>query len=192
MQLYACPSPEGPNITLYEGTNATHLKHHLQPVRRRLLLKLYACQVFIRLRYTCAVVYMCPHTTICVLVLLHVCPICLRYTCAAVYMCPHTTICVTSCYCPCVLFASGIRAPQYVSSYVSSCYCLCVLFVSGIRAPRYVCVLTLLYMCPRATVCVSCLFAVYMFRYTCAAVYMCPRALIPEEKNIKKKTNSAR
>ncbi len=61
--------------------------------------------------YVSSCYYVCPHTTICVLMLLYVCPrttvyvSSYYYICVPIplYMCPHTTIYVSSCYYMCVL-----------------------------------------------------------------------------------------
>jgi hypothetical protein len=69
--------------------------------------------------------YMCPHTTICFLILLHVS--------SYYYMCPHATI--------------------YVSSYyVSLCYHICVLILLYVSSYYYIRVFILLNMCAHNTI----------------------------------------
>jgi hypothetical protein len=119
--------------------------------------------------------YMCPHTTkcvlillyvssyyyICVLILLHMCPHRLQgqrvrelYVSSYYYMCPHTTtICVL------ILLHMCPHTTTYVSSYYYICvligfkdsvsenytFVLILLYVSSYY---YICVLILLHMCP--------------------------------------------
>ena len=94
---------------------------------------------------------MCPHT-ICVLILLYMCP----HT--TICMCPHTTICVlmllcifphtTTCMCPHTTICMCPHTTIFVSSYyyVSSHYYMC---------PHTPCVLILLYMPSLYSVCVQ-------------------------------------
>jgi hypothetical protein len=71
------------------------------------LISLYMCVLI--LRYMCPhAAYTCPHTTICVLILLCVClcmcVLILRYMCPhAAYTWSHTTICVLILLCVCIL-----------------------------------------------------------------------------------------
>ena len=114
---------------------------------------------------------MCPHTTICVPILLCMCPrttihvssscnICVHCMCVPIllYMCPHTTIYVSS-YCNiCVLILQYMR-PLYVSSGLCSqsrgILSLCPHTTIYVSSYYYICVLMLQYMCPRTTIYVS-------------------------------------
>jgi hypothetical protein len=83
--------------------------------------------------------YMCPHTTICVSSHYCICVLILLYMCphtTAVYLAPHTTICVSSHYCICVLtllymcpHTSAVYLAPHTTIYVSSHYWICVLIV---------------------------------------------------------------
>jgi hypothetical protein len=136
---------------------------------------------------------MCPHATtcvlilvympgllsaltLCVLILLDVCPHTTRYVSSYYYMCPHTsiyarsferahTVCphtiiyVSSYYYICVLillYTTCVLILQYVSSYYYMCHHtnICVLILLHVSAYYYICVLILLYMCPHTTICV--------------------------------------
>jgi hypothetical protein len=91
-------------------------------------------------------VYMCPHTTIyiCVLILLYVSSYC--------YMCPHTTMCLL------ILLYMCPHTTICVSSYYHTC------------------VLILLYMCPHAAICVGMRsILLYICRHT-SRYSRCPRA----------------
>jgi hypothetical protein len=77
--------------------------------------------------------YVCPHTTICVSAYYH---ICVRIL---LYVCPHTTICVSAHYHLCV------RTLLYVCPHTTIC----------VSAHYYMCVRTLPYVCPHTTICVS-------------------------------------
>jgi hypothetical protein len=90
--------------------------------------------------YMCVLIlHMCPHPTICVLILLYRCPhttihvssycyVCVRIL---LYMCPHTAMCV--------------RILLYMCPHTAIC----------VSAYYYTCVLILLYMCPHTAIYVS-------------------------------------
>ncbi len=90
--------------------------------------------------------YMCPHTTVCVLILLYMCPhttTCVRIL--LLYMCPHSTMCPQYYYvCVLILYirphtttylsshchifflvSSYYHVPSYSYMYVSTCYQIC-------------------------------------------------------------------
>ncbi len=74
--------------------------------------------------------YLCPHTSVCVLILRYVCPHTNIYVLILLHLCPLTTVCVSSYYYICVLRCKGVRN---LSSYY------------------YICVRILLHMCPHTT-----------------------------------------
>jgi hypothetical protein len=110
------------------------------------------------------VLYVCPHTTTCVLMLLYTCPhttiyvfaycrgICEAFRDArgfwkdVLYVCPHTTVYMSSYYY--MFFLIVLYMCPHTTVYVFSYSCICVL--------------VLLYICPHTTV--------YVFSYYC----MCP------------------
>jgi hypothetical protein len=94
-------------------------------------------------------VYICPHTTTCVCVLIH------SYIAQQeVYMCPHTTLCV----CPLILLYSSTKClSALILLHVYLCVCVLILLHSstrGIYVPSYyyISVLILLYMRPHTAV----------------------------------------
>jgi hypothetical protein len=79
---------------------------------------------------------MCPHATICVLILLYMCPHNTTFVSSYDYMCPHATICVL------IL--------QYVSSYYICVLMLLYMCPHITMCPHTtICVLILLYICVR-------------------------------------------
>jgi hypothetical protein len=115
---------------------------------------------------------MCPHTTICVLILL--------------YVCPHTTTCVLIPVveaCGCTKHTSAcVSIRQHTSAYVS----IPVVEVCGGNASNILlCVLILLYMCPHTVVCVLILLymcphtTIYVSAYYCIGVLILLCVLIP-------------
>ena len=96
---------------------------------------------------------MCPHTAICVRILLHMCPhtathvssYCYICVLILIYMCPRTTTYV-------VLQAREAPSPHTTAYMSSSIYSSMRTYMSSYC---YICVLILLYMCPHTTTYVS-------------------------------------
>jgi hypothetical protein len=107
--------------------------------------------------YICILIllYMCPHTPICVLI-----PYC--FTCVFIlYICVLILLYVSSyCYICVLIFL-------YVCSY---CY-ICVLILLYVSSYCYICARILLYMCPHTALYVS----PYYFMCVFILLYMCPR-----------------
>ncbi len=134
--------------------------------------------------------YMCPHTTLCVLLLLCACPhtICILIL---LCVCPHNTTYVS-------------HAAIYVSSYYSvSSYChICVLILLSVSSYHSTCVLMLLYIGERDSrpllLLYYCYTTAYIYMYvysvssyhkTCVfmllymLIYMCPHTNIHVSSN---------
>jgi hypothetical protein len=119
----------------------------------------------------------CPHTTVCVRILLYVsayycmCPHATVYVSAyLLYICPHAALYVSS-YCSICVHIMLYMCPHttvYVSAY---CY-MCRHTTVYVSSYYYTCVRILLYMCPHSTVCVRIL--LYMCPHT--ALYVSSRA----------------
>ena len=79
--------------------------------------------------YVLILLYICPHTTICVssCVLIYMCPHSTSCVLILLYMCPHTTIYVSSCYDMCPAVSSYIC--PHTTSCVSLYYYVCVLIL---------------------------------------------------------------
>jgi hypothetical protein len=120
--------------------------------------------------------YMCPHTTICVSSYCYMCVLIL------LYVCPHTAVCVSSYCCVCVLLLLCMRPHTgiYVSSY---CYmsiilkllCMCP---PAIYLSTYYCAIYLssyYYMCPHTTYASSGVHrnGRHASCYACAAIHTC-------------------
>jgi hypothetical protein len=98
---------------------------------------------------------MCPHTTICVLILLYVSSYCCYICVLNYYMCPHT-------------------AAIYVSSYYYMCPHTAAIYVSSYYYINLtMCALILLYICPDNTIYVS-----SDYFYVSSCYYMCPHTSI--------------
>jgi hypothetical protein len=126
--------------------------------------------------------YVCPHTacrcmcaqdknvlsSLCVLILL--------------YMCPHTPICVLSyCYI-CVLILLYVSSYYYITVCVSSysiLICICVLILLYVSAYSYIFVLILLYMCSHTPIYVSS----YSYIRVLILLYVCPH-MCPPDNNV--------
>jgi hypothetical protein len=105
----------------------------------------YYCICVRMLLYVCALTlgssdahtsfYMCPHTTIGVLILAYISTALLL-----LYMCPHTTIYCYTCVGDAAAGAHCVRIPLYLCChtpiYVSSCYHTCVLALRSCAARR--------------------------------------------------------
>jgi hypothetical protein len=122
---------------------------------------------------------MCPHTPICVLILLYVSSysyiLCLwqnaqkrKETVVPLYLSPHTAIYV-SCYYSYYECSEAKRDCSTTVSVSSYCY-ICVLILPYMCPHTVICVLILLYMCPRAAIDVSS----YYYMCVLTLLYMCP------------------
>ena len=76
---------------------------------------------------------MCPHTTICVLILLYMCPHSTIFVLILLRMCPHTTIRVL------------------ILLYMCPHSTICALILQHMCPHNTICVLILLYICPHTT-----------------------------------------
>jgi hypothetical protein len=110
---------------------------------------------------------MCPHTAVCVLILL--------------YSCPHTAVFVSS-YC-CICFLILLYMCSHPAIYVSSYCCTCVLILLYVSSCCYICVFKLLYMGSgcivartrrfhRYTVYVSSYYLNILYTYCCICVLL--------------------
>ena len=103
------PVPAGIQFTCFTSTNV----QILTPEKHRASSSSSSSWfLFLRLLYICphttmcvlTLQHMCPHTTMCVLILQHMCPhitVCvliLQHVSSYYYVCPHTTTYVSSCY----------------------------------------------------------------------------------------------
>jgi hypothetical protein len=121
---------------------------------------LYACLLYVSSDYCMPASYVCPPTTVCVRILLH--------------MCPQTTTYVSSYYYTCVL----------ILLYVSSDYYICVLILLYMCPHTTVCVLILLHMCPHTAIHNASSCYTYMCPHTVCSRYRTNAALFffPERK----------
>jgi hypothetical protein len=122
--------------------------------------------------------YMCPHTTICVLILLYVSSY--YYMCPHT-MCPHTTICVSSYYYMCLHTNLCASSYCYVCVLIPVAALLQLCCSWGSLYDRCICVVILCFLIPVAALlqlCCSSVAAEAPFMIGVYASYMCPHTAI--------------